>query len=143
MPVPWFHAERYEKGGPVGAFDDDLPLLVEAHIGAVVCLLDAPAMGVVYRGSGIEFLNVPIPDGRAPTAQGLLRIIDFIDRQRSQGRAVAVHCEAGLGRTGTVLAGYLIAQGAGAAAAVQRIRQIEPAAIETRAQVEFLRRFAP
>jgi atypical dual specificity phosphatase len=57
-------------------------------------------------------------------------------------RPVAVHCEAGLGRTGTVLAVYLISQGHSAEAAIRRIREVEKVAVETARQIQFLEQFA-
>ena len=55
---------------------------------------------------------------------------------------MAVHCEAGLGRTGTIIATYLVSQGASAEEAVSRIRAVEPAAIETAQQIQFLQEYA-
>lgn len=142
MPAPRFAYERYQAAGAVGAFADDLPALVDAGIGAVVCLLNLPQVAPLYRGADVAFLRVPIPDGGVPSVEQALEVVAFIESQRASGRRVAVHCEAGLGRTGTALAAYLISQGSSAEEAIRRIREIEPAAIETSHQLQFLHDFA-
>ena len=68
--------------------------------------------------------------------------VRFVDQQRSLQLPVAVHCEAGLGRTGTMLATYLIAHGNTAEGAIARIRAVEEVAIETPGQIHFLEQFA-
>jgi atypical dual specificity phosphatase len=54
---------------------------------------------------------------------------------------VAVFCEAGLGRTGTVIAAYLIQKGQSAREAISLVRAKEPSAVETAAQIKFLEEF--
>lgn len=142
MPMPYVHPERRAGGdGAIDAYADDLVELKNNGIQAVICLLNLPGDEPIYRRAGFDFLLLAIPDGAAPTAEQANQAVKFIDRQREMQRAVAVHCAAGLGRTGTILAAYLIAKGATASAAVARVRVVEPAAIETNRQLQFLHEF--
>ncbi len=54
---------------------------------------------------------------------------------------MAVHCLAGQGRTGTVLAAWLIRQGATTDDAILEIRAACPQAVENEAQLACLRAF--
>lgn len=139
MPMPYLHPERrLETGASLRAYEDELPILHDAGIRAVVCLLNIPSDPSVYSSAGLDYLCLRIPDGFAPDFAQADEFVRFVDHQREVGRAVAVHCYAGLGRTGTMLAAYLIAHGADATTALLKVRAAEPAAIETRHQVKFL-----
>jgi len=139
MPMPLIHPERRERfGAPLDAFDDDLPLLHRAGIGAVIGLLNISSDAAVYRAAGFEYLSMPIPDGSPPSLAQFMAFLRFVREQQSLHRAVAVHCAAGIGRTGTMLAGWLIANGASVEAAVKSIRIVRRGAIETPEQMRFL-----
>ncbi len=71
-----------------------------------------------------------------------MHALSFIDQQRLLGRAVDVHCLAGQGRTGTVLAAYLIRRGMPPDAAVQEVRVRCPGAVGSDLQEQALRLFA-
>jgi atypical dual specificity phosphatase len=143
MPMPFIHHERrLNHGGPLDAYDDELPVLYAAGIRAVVSLLNIPSDASVYESAGFAFLCLPIPDGGAPTFEQVAQCVRFINGQRAAQRAVAVHCHAGLGRTGTMLAAYFIAMGDDAFTAIRRIRAVESVAIETPRQIQFLEQLA-
>jgi atypical dual specificity phosphatase len=143
MPMPFIHPERrLSMGGPLTAHEDELPDLYEAGIRAVVSLLNIPSDAAVYESAGFVYKCLPVPDGGAPTPEQAQDFVAFVDRQLADHRPVAVHCEAGLGRTGTMLATYLISQGDSAELAVARVRAAESSAVETPRQIEFLEQFA-
>jgi atypical dual specificity phosphatase len=143
MPMPFIHWERrMNHGAPLAAYDDDLPILHSAGIRAVVCLLNIPTDEPVYRAAGFDFLCLPIADGAAPVTDQVTQFVQFVSNQRQHQRPVAVHCEAGFGRTGTMIAAYLISQGDTALGAIGRVREIERVAVETREQILFLEQYA-
>jgi len=139
MPMPLIaRARRENPTAPLHAYDDDLLLLDAVGIRAVVGMLNIPVDSVIYRSAGFAHHLMPIPDGGVPTPEQFAEFVRFVRAQLLAGNPTAVHCAAGLGRTGTVLAGYLIAEGTPADVAINRIRQARPGAIETREQVRFL-----
>ncbi len=140
MPMPFVHPERrMQHDAGLTAFNDDLPVLYEAGIRSVVCLLNIPTDAPVYEAAGFAFTANPIPDFHPPEIEQAFAILDFI---RQAPKAVAVHCHGGIGRTGTILAAYLIQQGSSVEKAVAQVRQAEPAAVETKSQIAFLFDFA-
>lgn len=57
---------------------------------------------------GIRYMHLPIRDGQIPSADQVDRFLDIVDR----GRGITlVHCGAGVGRTGAMVAAYLVASG--------------------------------
>lgn len=94
---------------------------------------------------GLWWLHLPIRDKCAPDktfelqwqqqAPGLLRHLHL-------GGRVAIHCWAGLGRTGTISARLLIEMGADADDAIRQVREARPGTIETRQQEIYLRSLA-
>lgn len=143
MPMPFIHQERrMSGGGALTAYEDELVTLHSAGVRAVVALLNLPGDAPIYESTGFSFLCLPIPDGGAPTFEQADEFVRFVKAQRAENRPVAVHCAAGLGRTGTMLAVYFVAEGETAITAIERVRTVEPAAVETARQIFFLEQYA-
>lgn len=99
-----------------------------------------PEARLAERGIRSEFL--PIVDMEAPTFEEARTLARHIEELIDAGEVVSVHCKAGLGRTGTILAAQLIHEGASSVEAVERARRINPRWIQSDAQLHFLAELA-
>jgi protein-tyrosine phosphatase len=71
-------------------------------------------------------------------------VVAWLRARVRAGARVVVHCAAGLGRSGTIAACWLRAEGASADEAIARVRTARgPRTVETAEQVAFVRAFAP
>jgi atypical dual specificity phosphatase len=119
----------------------DVSWLRRAGIGAVLSLTEEALPADILAREQTEYLHLPVPDLAAPTPDQLRSALDFIDLSRSQGRGVAVHCLMGQGRTGTILAAYLIRSGVRVDEAIARLRTICPGALSSPPQERALADF--
>ncbi len=93
-------------------------------------------------GEALEFedLYEPVPDYTAPGLDQIHRMVTFIEAEiETWEHPVVVTCQAGLGRTGTVLASYLVYVGYKPEDAMKLIRQLRPGSIQTADQEEAIK----
>ena len=90
----------------------------------------------------VNYLHILSNDMGVPEFDDLIHTVDFIHRRITHNEFVLVHCLAGLGRTGTVLACYLVKyQNMTADEATQKVREERPGSIQSYPQEEIIFRF--
>lgn len=115
--------------------------LREQGIGALVSLDEYGISPAIAAEHELQYLHIPIPDFHAPQPQQAAEFVEFVGKCRDEGCSVAVHCRGGYGRTGTLIAAYLISKGMPAREAIELVRRRRPGSIETAGQEQFLAQF--
>lgn len=164
MKVVWLPAQELGLAGRLGLgpspgcgaqnVAEDLADLAAQGVGHLICLLEGEELGffdpaetlegrrAAVLAQGMSFLHAPIEDYEAPALAEATALVETIVARLDRGEDVFVHCWAGLGRAGTIVACVLIAQGLSAPDAIALVRWIRPGAIQSTAQEALLHAFA-
>jgi len=121
-----------ELAGSMGpASFDDLSFLYHNGVRAVIRMEERTIAADTENRVDMVDMFEPVTDFTAPHLEQIHRMVEFIDKQVAEQRPVAVSCYAGIGRTGTVLACYLVHRGQDPADAINRIRELRPRSVQT------------
>lgn len=114
--------------------------LIEPFEFKALCVSELPEK---TRSLGIQWMNLPIVDVGIPD-------MSFEEKWKAEGKElrqvlgadgrIVLHCRGGLGRTGMIAARLLVEFGMDPRAAIAKVRQARPGAIQTKEQEEYDRR---
>lgn len=131
-----------QKPGLLSDEEEDIRRLSAINVDFLVSLTMKPVELWKYRGSKIIGLHFPIKDMGAPEVKATYLFFSSLIPQLKKGKSAIFHCKAGIGRTGTMLACYLIMEGNTAPKSIEIVRSIFFRYIQSDEQIDFLHEFA-
>ena len=127
-------------GSAIPTSKEEIEWAKEEGVKSVVTIREEPLDNEWVKD--LNYLHVMSDDMGIPEFSDLVNSIDFIHQRITDNEPVMVHCLAGLGRTGTILACYLIKyEKISAKKAIQKIREKRHGSIQSFTQEEIIFRF--
>ena len=128
-------------GSAIPTSKDEISWLHEQGVKSIVTIREEP-LDEDWT-SDMNYLHILSDDMGIPTFDDLKNSVDFIHQRIENNEPVMVHCLAGLGRTGTILACYLIKyQKMSAEDAIQNVREKRHGSIQSFVQEELIFQYA-
>ncbi len=128
-------------GSAIPTSIDEVEWAIDQGVKSIVTIREEP-LDTDYTNN-VNYFHVHSNDMGVPEFDDLVKTVDFIHDRIVNDEPVMVHCLAGLGRTGTILACYLIKyKKMSADDAIQKVRDERPGSIQSFSQEEIIFQFA-
>jgi atypical dual specificity phosphatase len=146
MPAPerfsWIDKPRLAAMAEPASLED-YQWLREHGIQFVISLTESPPRRSWINDVGLFSMHIPIEDMHPPMQAQIDLCMNSIDKAMQNQFGVGLHCTAGLGRTGTMIACWLVQkENLSAKDAITRVRRLRPGSIETDEQAEAIVEYA-
>jgi len=128
----WLIDEKLAGSGMPTSFDE-FDWVVNQGVKSIVTMTENALPDNWVENIG--YLHVPTPDLTPPQIDEIDTAVDFIHEQITNDQPVMVHCAAGMGRAGTILACYFVKyKNFTAKKAIEMIREERPGSIQSEVQ---------
>jgi atypical dual specificity phosphatase len=127
---------------------NDLKILKQKGITQILSMSDMKLDEKVLKEENMKNVYFSVKDYYPPSQEQMLEMVSLVNENEG---ATVIHCNAGQGRTGTMLAAYLIcklisfltrpAQGTPAEEAIAKLRNLRKGSIQTFKQEDSLKLF--
>ena len=135
----WIIEEKL-AGSAIPTSKEEIDWIKQEGVKSIVTIREEPLEDEWIKD--VNYLHVHSNDMGIPEFSDLVISVDFIHQRITNDEPVMVHCLAGLGRTGTILACYLIKyEDMTANDAIEKVRQERHGSIQSFSQEEIIFRF--
>ena len=135
----WIIEEKL-AGSAIPTSKDEIDWIKQEGVRSIVTIREEPLKDEWIKD--VNYLQVHSNDMGIPEFSDLVNSVDFIHQRITNDEPVMVHCLAGLGRTGTILACYLIKyEDMTADDAIEKVRRERHGSIQSFSQEEIIFRF--
>ncbi|MBN1435094.1 dual specificity protein phosphatase family protein [Candidatus Fermentibacterales bacterium] len=141
----WWIEDPVLRAGDNPGTDLVKSLRKNERLATVISLLDEIVNPPAYSPAeltdlGITRYNIPVPDFTPPNLDQLRQFVRLVEQAAPEGQ-ILVHCSDGLTVTATFAAAWLMHQGFSLPAALNRIREDFPLAVEDDEHKRILERY--
>jgi atypical dual specificity phosphatase len=138
----WFINDKLAGSG-MPTSSEELEWVIKKGVKSIVTMTEEPLPESWIKN--IKYLHVPTEDLSAPDMEKIDNAVDFIHERIKNNEPTMVHCAAGIGRTGTILACYLVKyHDFSVKDAIDKVRKERPGSIQSEFQeiaIELYRKF--
>ena len=135
----WLIPEKL-AGSAIPTSFDEIKWALDEGVKSIVTIREEPLDDDWMKD--VNYLHIHSNDMGVPEFDDLIKTVDFIHQRITNNEPVMVHCLAGLGRTGTILACYLIKyQNLSADESIKKVRESRPGSIQSFSQEEIISQF--
>jgi atypical dual specificity phosphatase len=135
----WIIEEKL-AGSAIPTSKEEVDWVKQEGVKSIVTIREKPLEDEWIKD--VNYLHVHSNDMGIPEFSDLVNSVDFIHQRIANDEPVMVHCLAGLGRTGTILACYLIKyEDMEADDAIEKVRRERHGSIQSFSQEEIIFRF--
>jgi atypical dual specificity phosphatase len=119
-------------GSGLPVTQDEFKWVLDKGIKSIVTVREVPLPSRWIDGTNIDYLHLMVEDYGVPNMEVLDEAVNYIDKKIQSGKPVLVHCAAGKGRTGALLAAYMIKkENLTAEQAIEKIRLMRPGSVQS------------
>ena len=132
--------EKKLAGSAIPTSKEEIDWIKQEGVKSIVTIREEPLEDEWIKD--VNYLHVHSNDMGIPEFSDLVNSVDFVHQRITNDEPVMVHCLAGLGRTGTILACYLIKyEDMTADDAIEKVRRERHGSIQSFSQEEIIFRF--
>ena len=132
--------ENKLAGSGIPTSIDEVQWMIKQGVKSIVTIREEPLDESWTKN--VNYLHILSNDMGVPEFADLVSAVDFIHKRITNNEPVLVHCLAGMGRTGVILACYLVKyQKMSASEATETVREERPGSIQSYPQEEIIFQF--